>query len=178
MTKIKLYIACSIDGYIARENNSLDWLHALPNPDNQDYGYNEFIQGIDTVVLGRKTYDEIMGFGVEWPYGNCKTYVVTQNENYQIQTPNTFLLNEVSLKSMDQLKQESKKDIWIVGGGQLITDFLTLGVLDEMMICIIPIILGAGISLFPDKPKETDFTLVNTEAYNTGAVMLTYHKKE
>lgn len=178
MSKIKLYIASSIDGYIARENHSLDWLHALPNPENLDYGYNDFINGIDTVILGRKTYDEIMGFGVEWPYGNCNTYIVTNDKNYNPQTSKTFLLNDISKKSVDQIKWESEKDIWIVGGGKLISQLLNLEVIDEMYICIIPIILGSGIPLFPNKPKETKFRLVKTEDYNTGAVMLSYQKNE
>ena len=77
--KLKLYIAASLDGYIARPDGSLDWLEGLPNPKKIDYGYQKFYQSIDMVILGRVTYEEILGFGVDWPYGGCKAWVVSQN---------------------------------------------------------------------------------------------------
>ena len=72
MPKIKLYIAATIDGFIAREDGSLDWLNNHPNPDQLDYGYADFMSRIDTVIMGRKTYEEVLGFGVEWPYGSLR----------------------------------------------------------------------------------------------------------
>ncbi|NBC08920.1 MAG: hypothetical protein GVY26_17145 [Bacteroidetes bacterium] len=92
MSGIKLYIATSIDGYIARPNNQLDWLAKLPNLDKTDYGYQDFYAGIDTVVMGRKTYEEVLGFDVDWPYAECTTYVATTRKDYVLSTPNTELL--------------------------------------------------------------------------------------
>lgn len=70
-SKIKLYVASSLDGFIARKNGELDWLMEHPNPNQLDYGYAEFLNGIDTVLMGRKTYEEILAFDVEWPYADC-----------------------------------------------------------------------------------------------------------
>lgn len=177
MNRFKLYIATSLDGYIAREDGSLDWLYALPNPNQIDHGYTDFYATIDTVILGRKTYEEVLGFGVDWPYPDCTTYVVTSDENYQVKIENSQVINTITNEQVDLIKQQSKKHIWIVGGGKLITAFLNLGQIDEMIIAMIPTIIGKGIPLFPDSPKETSFELHNVEAFETGVVNLSYKKK-
>ena len=82
MKKIKLYIAVSIDGFIAKENHSLDWLNELPKIEGLAYGYNDFYNDIDVVIMGRRTYKEILGFDVDWPYENCKSFIVTSKKNY------------------------------------------------------------------------------------------------
>ncbi|MGL1886344.1 MAG: dihydrofolate reductase family protein [Reichenbachiella sp.] len=177
MANVQLYIATSIDGYIAREDNSLDWLTEFPNPDQLDYGYATFLEGIDTVIMGRKTYEEILGFGVDWPYPNCDSYVVTTNPDYKIKMDRTFLLNDITEEVISKLRSKSKKNVWLLGGGGLNSTFLNLAGIDEIMLCVIPVILGAGKSLFPNAPKETGFELVNSEAFSTGAIMMTYRKK-
>ncbi len=177
MAKIRLYIAASLDGFIARENGSLDWLNDLPNPDQLDYGYGTFISEIDTVLMGRKTYEEILGFGVEWPYSDCTSYVVSSSEELKISTPNTKQLMNIDLPALEGLKAQSRADVWLVGGGSLISTFLDLKAIDEIMLCVIPVILGSGIPLFPLNSKETALELKSTEAYSSGAVMLTYTKK-
>jgi len=176
MAKIKLYIAVSIDGYIARENGSVDWLNELPNPNQIDHGYAEFYAGIDCVIMGRKTYEEILGLDVGWPYSNCKSYIASNNLGFKIRTENTEVVDEVNSDAIEKMKVQSKKDIWLVGGGNLVTQFMNLGVIDEMIICIIPRVLGKGIRLFPDESKETKFTLSQSKSFETGAVILTYEK--
>ena len=176
MKKIKLYIATSLDGYIARPDGSLDWLNALPNPEQSDFGYHEFYDTIDTVVMGRVTYEEILGFDVPWPYANCQAYVVTSHTDYEITTENTSVLSIDQIRDAKTMIQTGEKDVWIVGGGQLITACLNYAMIDEMIISIIPIILGEGIQLFPNHPKETKLTLIKHEAYSNGLVNLTYQK--
>jgi dihydrofolate reductase len=178
MLKVKLFIATTIDGFIARENGYIDWLNDIPNPNNLDYGYFEFLSQIDTLVIGRNTYEEILNFGIEWPYKGLKTYVVTSNKNYSAKTPDTQITNFINEESIKGLLLKSEKGIWIVGGGKVITEFLNLNSIHEMTISIIPIILGKGIKLFPNQPKETKFELINTESFNTGIVNLTYKLKE
>lgn len=175
MKKNKLFIATSIDGYIARKDGSLDWLDAIPNPDNLDYGYYKFYGSVDTLLMGRKTYEEVLGFGVDWPYPDCKTYIVSKGE-VEIKTENTYLLGQPFDQNVKELMQERGKDIWIVGGGVLITSMLDMGLIDEMLITITPVILGDGIPLFPAGSKETKFELVNTEPFETGFVNLIYRK--
>jgi len=176
MSAIKLYIATTIDGFIAREDGSLDWLFEVSNPNNIDHDYGEFYKKIGVVVMGRKTYEEVLGFDVEWPYGNCKTYVVTSDKSYTTKTENTFVLNKIDTTSIQHLKSESQKDIWLVGGGKIITAFLNIDAIDEMIISIVPILIGKGIRLFPDHPKETKFHLINSEKFETGIVNLHFNK--
>ena len=177
MAKIKLFIAATIDGYIAREDGSLDWLTEFPNPDQLDYGYSSLLEEVDVLVMGRKTYEEVLGFGIAWPYSNMKSFVVTSQQNYRVKTDNTFVLDELNERSIEQLKSSGKKHTWLVGGGKLISEFINLHAIDEIILSIIPILLGKGIRLFPGETREMAFDLVKTESFETGIVNLTYYKK-
>lgn len=174
MRKVKLYIAISLDGFIARKDGALDWLEGIPNPDKLDYGYQAFYESIDTVLMGRLTYEEILGFDVDWPYGNCQSVVFSRNADLKITTPQTQLVNGEIGSHVKELKQQTGKDIWLVGGGNLLTSFLNEGLVDEMIISIAPVIIGEGLPLFPNVPKETSLELVNSKSYDTGFVSLTY----
>jgi len=177
MADIKLYIATSIDGFIARKDGSLDWLNNHPNPDQLDYGYAEFLAEIDTIIMGRKTYEEVLGFGFEWPYDNCRTYVLTSDKNFKVRTENTTLIHGVDHKTIGDLRSGSKKHIWMVGGGKVIASFLDHNAIDEMMIFIIPLILGSGIRMLPEPTRETNFELVRSDSFNNGVVSLIYKLK-
>lgn len=174
MGKIQLFIATTLDGFIAREDGSLDWLFELPNPNQTDHGYNDFIADVDIIIMGRKTYDEVRRLEYDWHYDNCQTYIVTHDKDYRVTTGRTFVLNSIGRIEIDKLRAESKKNIWLVGGGELITQFLNLDEIDEMTISIIPIILGDGIRLFPGMPKETKLELVKSEVFDTRVVNLLY----
>lgn len=178
MAKIQLYIATTIDGFIARENGSLDWLFEHANSNKLDYGYNDFLKEVDIILMGRRTYDELMGYGVNWPYEDKKTYILSRSTNYKIKTPNTFLIGKISKAFIESLKSESKKNIWIVGGGILISQFLNKSAINEMILSIIPIILGKGVKLFPDEPHETKFQLLSSQSFETGVVNLAYRAKQ
>jgi dihydrofolate reductase len=177
MSKTVLYIATTLDGKIARNDGSLDWLSDFPNPKQIDYGYADFLSTIGTTIMGKKTYHEILGFGVEWPYQNIKSYVATRDKNFKTTTPDTFPLLSNIVDFITELKTKSEKDIWLIGGGQLITFFLDNDLLDKMVLTIIPTIIGEGISLFPDNPKETIWNLESVETFETGVVNLTYVRK-
>jgi dihydrofolate reductase len=172
--KIQLFIAETLDGFIARENGSIDWLLELPNPGNTDHGYNAFIAGTGSLIMGRKTYEDVLGFGIPWPYTDQKTYVVSKNHGYSISTPATFLLTEINRDTVSRILSESSKNIWLVGGGGLISLFLELDLIDEMVISVIPVLLGKGIPLFPEHRKETKLLLSGTETFETGVVNLCY----
>ena len=178
MSEIRLFIATSLDGFIARDNGSLDWLVNIPNPSQTDHGYNEMIENTDVIVMGRKTYDEILGFGIDWPYENRKTFVVTDKPDFVFSTAITFVLNKIDSGVIDFLKNQSSKNIWLTGGGSLVTQFLNLGAIDEMTISVVPIILGKGIRLFPNTPLETQFKTLKTEFFDTGIVNLVYSKNK
>lgn len=177
MTKIQCYIAQSIDGYIARKDHSIDWLENISVPEGSDMGYSDFYAGIDTVIMGRKTYDEVMGFDVPWPYADAKSFVVTSDKDHKIHTPNTELVHRVDDQFITHLKANSKSNIWLIGGGGLVTQFMKLHALDELIITIIPIVLGGGIPLFPSESPETQFDLIKVSDFGNGAVALHYVKK-
>lgn len=178
MTKTVLYIATSLDGFIARPDGNLDWLTSVPKPQTGDYGYAELLNSIGTTIMGRKTYDEIIGFGVDWPYTELNSFVVTTNKDLKIQSPDTYTLTENLKDFVTDLKKKTEKDIWLIGGGQLITTFINEGLLDKMIIAIIPKIIGEGLPLFADKPKETNWKLIESKSFDTGVVNLTYEKAD
>ncbi|MEP2026024.1 dihydrofolate reductase family protein, partial [Reichenbachiella sp.] len=119
--------------------------------------------------------EEVLSFGVEWPYPDCKTYIISSNK-VEIRTENTYLVHENLETKVNEWIHENGKDIWVVGGGVLISSMLNQGLIDEMLLTITPVILGEGIPLFPNSPKETNFELIKTEAFKTGFVNLTYRK--
>lgn len=148
MSCIQLYIAISIDGYIAGEAGSIDWLESLDNPDQLDHGYTDFLAGADKVIMGRNTYEQVLGFGGDWPYGGKQTYVVTSQIDYTPTTPTTKVLTTLNEAAIQLLKAKSLQNIWLVGGGQVNAAFLRLGAIDEMILSVIPVALGKGAPLF------------------------------
>ncbi len=174
MSKVILYIATSLDGYIARPDGNLDWLTSIPNPETGDYGYAALLERIGTIMMGRKTYDELLGFRIEWPYTGFDTIIVSTDKLLKIRSPDTRLLTENLPDVVTALKKQSPKDIWLVGGGQLINAFIQNGLLDQMIISIVPKIIGDGIPLFPKNTLETEWKLVDTQMFETGLVNLTY----
>jgi dihydrofolate reductase len=174
--KTVLYIAISLDGYIAKKDGSLDWLTTIPSPENGDYGYAELLNNTEIIIMGRRTYDQIIGFDVEWPYAGFKTYVVTKNSEYKVRSPDTYLISNNLKELVLQLKTSAKKDIWLVGGGQLNTIFLNEGFIDKLIITVIPKIIGEGISLFSGNSQDSKWKLIETKTFDTGVVNLIYEK--
>lgn len=177
MPRIKLYIACSLDGYIAREDGSIDWLTKYENNPETDYGYSEFYASIGTVLMGRKTYEQVLGFG-DWPYGKKKAYVFTrQNEPLRREKNVEFVSGNVG-EFARRLKENTEEDIWLVGGSQLIKVFLEENLVEDMIVFVVPIILGSGIPLFDRIGKEISLRIINTERYESGLVRLEYIIRE
>jgi dihydrofolate reductase len=176
MKRVTLFTACSIDGLIARPDGNLDWLDSIPNPEKTDHGYGELIANTSCIIMGRKTYAKLLSFGIEWPYPDIKTLVVTFDQSFKTVTPNTEILTGDIASSLKKIRSDQEKDIWLAGGGQLVTFFMNHGLIDRMIISVIPIVLGDGIRLFPGTPKETNWILIESKAFSTGIVNLTYEK--
>jgi len=173
MRKIKLYIATSIDGYIASKDGSIDWLNdptwELPG---EDFGYTDFMQSIDTTLMGNKTYQQVIGFDVPWPYSDYRNIVFTRKE--------TALDSKVEFHTGDipqyvkALKTESGKDIWLIGGSEINGILLDAGLIDEIRLTMIPIVLGNGIPLFSNASSQQKFKQVESKSYPNGMVQLRY----
>ncbi|MGX9134105.1 dihydrofolate reductase family protein [Rummeliibacillus sp. JY-2-4R] len=161
--KIVLFIATSLDGYIATEDESLEWLDAVEG--EGDNGYSEFLQTVDTILMGRKTYDWVMkATNGEFPYKNESCYVYTRAPLSETEYVK-FIHDDVIQFTKSLLKQNGK-DIWLVGGGELIYTFIQENLLDELIITIAPTILGKGIPLFKKGKHQLDLRLIGTRTFN------------
>lgn len=170
MRKVILYIAASLDNYIARTDGNVEWLSApellLPG---EDYGYKDFYGSIDTTLMGHRTYQAIQGFEVPFPYPGKTNYVFTRSEAPAGNGDVTFITGDVAA-FVGTLKEMPGRDIWLVGGGQLNTIMLEKGLIDRMILTLIPVILGEGIPLFHGKPVETGFNPVSGRYFGNGVV--------
>lgn len=177
MADIVLFIATSLDGYIAGPNGEIDWLETMPNPDESDHGYGKLMERTRIFVMGSGTYKEVLGFGVDWPYPDNDTLVMSSDPDLKISTPRTFHHPASDLDHFRKLKTTETKDIWLVGGGKLLQAFLAADLVDEMIITIIPTVLGNGIRLFPGPVPPSDWDLTDVERFASQAVGLTYRKR-
>lgn len=175
MRKIKLYIATSLDGFIAGKNGALEWLVDFPNPMNTDYGYAEFYRTVDTTLIGHRTYKEIAGFEGPFPYKDKTNFVFTRTAGLPDTEEVKFVCGDL-LSFLNDLKSKPGKDIWLVGGGQLNTTLLQYDLIDEMTLHIIPVVLGDGIQLFPGLLKPFQFKLKKEKTYDNGVLELNYVK--
>lgn len=160
--KVVLYIATSLDGYIARRDGSVDWLDHV-EVGGGDGGYIEFYSTVGTIVMGRMTYDEVLILADEFPYADKPCYVLSRSK--QASTAHVTFTDESINTLIPRLKGDSKGDIWLVGGGQLAAAFLQEGLLDELHIAIIPTILGEGIPLFQAGVAPTNLHLMKVDKF-------------
>jgi len=170
--KISVYIATSIDGYIARDDGGLDWLERTPTP-NEDFGFEEFMDSVDVLVMGRKTYDIVSGFD-KWPYQGKRVVVISRTLDAVREDAELFSGNIQDL--VENLHEDGVKHIY-VDGGVTISKFLEAGMVDQIIITVIPIILGKGVRLFNPMDKEHDCTLTSAKPYPSGLVQLRYELK-
>ena len=175
MRKIKLYIAASIDGYIADIEGGLDWLSGYPITPELDYGYDEFFNSVDTVILGGRTYRDILNMDVIYPYKDKISYIITRNKTNNPKENIQFISENIT-ETVSGLKKQKGKDIWLVGGGEITAMLLDNDLIDEMIITTIPVILGSGIPLFPNTAKESAWQLHNTHSYSNNVLQVEYHK--
>jgi len=168
-----VYIATSLDGYIAGPDGELDWLDDIPNPDHSDYGYAEFIKGIDAIVMGRKTFDIVMSFD-SWPY--TKPVFVLSNSLKELPRGSAKNAEIISGELSDILKrlQDNGYHTLYIDGGRTIQSFLAEDLIDTMIIARIPIILGKGIPLFGEQTERLKFRHVKTEVHSNALVMTEY----
>lgn len=174
MRKLSLYIASSIDGYIAKSDGSVEWLDDFPNPDEPEMGYFDFIKGVDTLLFGANTYRRVLTFG-EWPYEGKECFVFSRNPVAAHDDKATFISGDI-VHFVSELKNKPGKTIWLVGGGEVNSLLLQNDLVDEIILTIVPMALGAGIPLFATGKLDKVLKLTNTKIYTNGMVQLTYNR--
>jgi dihydrofolate reductase len=172
-----VFVGKSLDGYIADKNGGLDWLQSIPNPDNNDMGYEKFIEQVDAIVMGRTTFEMICSFDCDWPY-NRPVFVLSKTinsipEGYKdkaelVKGSITEILETVNKKGFNRL---------YIDGGATIQSFLKEDLIDEIIITTIPRLLGGGTLLFSELPKELEFEHVGSEVFLNEIVQNHYRRK-
>ena len=174
-----VYVATSLDGYIARESGGLDWLDAANAtvPAGEDCGFRQFMESIDVLVMGRKTYEKVLSFGL-WPYGNTPVIVLSRNKIELPDDPkqNVSCSSESPKELCARLSAKGAKRLYI-DGGITIQRFLAAGLITDITITVIPVILGRGIPLFGSSEKDISLGHVATKTFDFGFVQSTYKVK-
>ncbi|MCM3123644.1 MULTISPECIES: dihydrofolate reductase family protein [unclassified Mesobacillus] len=165
--KVILYIAMSLDGYIARPDGTVDWLDDVEGVG--DNGYGKFYAQVGTVIMGRKTYEEVLKLTDEFPYADNDCYVLTRQS--QESTPHVTFTDEDPETLVSRVKKVSDGYVWLVGGGVLVRQFLEKKLIDEIELYIIPKTIGEGIPLFPDGTPPSDWELASTGRYGQIAAL-------
>jgi len=170
-----VFIATSLDGFIARSNGDLDWLTGAESaPTEQDYGYREFMDTVDTIVLGRNTFELVLTFDT-WPYGGKKVVVLSSR------TPAIppHLVDSVEWLSLppqrlvERLAAQGATHLY-VDGGKTVQGFLNAGLIDELVITRVPILIGTGIPLFGPLDHDVRLTHIATQQFENGFVQSRY----
>jgi len=177
MRKISLFIASSLDGYIAKPNDDLRFLK-LVEKEGEDYGYKEFTDTIDTLIIGRKTYDYVLKEigSSHYDNGERDVYVITRTPRAKVGRTTFYTENLTDL--IKQLKSENGKNIYCDGGSEIINELLKNDLIDEFIISIVPVLLGNGTKLFKDGRPEQLLEFLKVKTFETGLTQLHYKRKE
>lgn len=174
MRKIVLCVAVSLDGLIEGPNGEYDWCLT-----DQDYGMTDFMNRIDAIFYGRKSYEMMLHAqesGQENPFADVKSYVFSNSLKNPY--PGTELVSGNITDQVKSLKHTPGKDIWLWGGASLTTTLMNAGLVDELLLAVHPIVLGAGKPLFQNISERNHFTLKSSQPYSSGLIMLAYEAKK
>lgn len=172
-----VFIATSLDGYISDKDDGLDWLQSVPNPDNLDFGWADFLDRIDAIVMGRKTFETVCGLDCPWPYP--KPVFVLSNSLTHL--PEEYdgkaeLINGPLSDVLAAIHENGHRKLYI-DGGTTIQNFLKEDLIDEMIVTVLPILLGGGSPLFGELDEPMDFGHVKTEVFLNAIVQNHYHRR-
>ena len=174
--KTSVYIATSLDGFIARKDGSLDWLNEANAgvPDGEDCGFRAFMDSVDTLIMGRKTFEQVLSFG-QWAYGETPVIVLSGNPRcIPPDAPDSVSCSsERPRRLLDRLSGEGVEHVYI-DGGATIRSFLADNLVDEITVTVIPVLLGEGISPFGALEKDIGLIHQRTQVFEFGFVQTTY----
>src|SRR5262245_13326659 len=170
--KVIVHIGTSADGYIARPDGDLEWLTSRPAPPGF-YGMNEFVKSIDTKLLGRKTYEGSVRLGAK--FGGKDRYIVFSRQKPPAKVPQgvEFVSGDIGA-FVRKLREQTGKNIWLMGGGELIASLLDAGVIDEIIVSVAPVLIGDGIPLFARRHRHVRLEQLSVERFDNGLVQLRY----
>jgi len=170
MRKVILGLGISLDGYIARKNDAVDFLF-MP----KDYSMGPFFATVDTAVMGRKTMDVALRAGGSFENPSMANYVFSRSQPPGERHGVTFT-NQTPAAFIRKLRKRPGTHIWLMGGGELARDFLKADLVDELYLGIVPVLLGEGIPLFPSGFPQRNFSLVENKTYSKGLIALKYKR--
>jgi len=171
-----VHIATSADGYIARPDGDLEWLTSRPKPEGF-YGMRAFMRSIDTKLLGRKTYEESVRRGAT--FDSTSRYVVFSRHAPPADAPSGVeFVNGAIGPFVSRLRAQPGKDIWLMGGGELIASFLDEHAIDEFVISVVPVFIGDGIPLIARRHRDVPLDLHSVERFEDGVVQLRYRVQD
>ncbi len=177
MRKLSLFIAMSLDGYIAQPNDDLSFLKIVEK-EGEDYGYSAFTETIDTLIIGRRTYDYVLKEigSSHYDNGQRDVYVITRTERPQIGRT-IFYTGDIA-DLVKRLKSEKGKNIYCDGGAEVINELLKYDLIDELIISVVPVLLGDGTRLFKDGRPEQILEFIEAKKFDTGLAQLHYKRKK
>ena len=172
--KVIVHIATSADGYIARPDDNIDWLTSRPAPEGF-YGMNAFMKTIDTMLIGRKTYDVSLRMGATFDSKKSRSIVFSRRAPPTDVPSGVEFVDDAIGPFMNDLREQPGKDIWLMGGGELIASFLDEHAIDEFVISVVPVFIGDGIPLIGRRHRHVPLDLRSVERFEDGVVQLRYH---
>jgi len=171
--KTILYIAMSLDGFIAKPDGDISFL-SIAEKEGEDYGYADFLKTVDTIIVGRKSYEKVLSMGFAYPHTDKKVFIITRTARPSI---GSFMFYTDNLQELVlRLKNEQGKAIYIDGGAEIVQQLLLENLIDEFCITIIPIMLGEGNSLFKNGRPERALELISVKQFDKSIVQMHYKK--
>lgn len=161
----KVFIATSLDGYIADKEGKIDWLHSIPNPEGNNMGYSNFMSTVDALLMGRTTFETVLGFGIPWPYDKPVFVLSTTLSSVPKELNDKVFVVSGELRNiLQEINSKGYKNLYI-DGGKTIQGFLSEELIEEMTITIIPALLGGGTKLFGDLKIAQSFKCIETKIF-------------
>jgi dihydrofolate reductase len=170
MARVRFYVATSLDGFIADREGSVDWLSPY---DARLYGYDKFVSEVGALIMGRRTYELIYAIGEDWPYGGKPVYVLSSSSLGDV-PPGVVTTTRGIRAALQQARETTRNDIWIVGGAVTMQSALEEGLVDMVEIFLVPVLLGSGLNLLNDLARRPTLTFDGIEAFPDGVVKLRY----
>lgn len=173
-----VYIATSIDGYISDKNNGLDWLEIVPNPNQSDFGWTNFMTRIDAIVMGRNTFETVCRFECDWPYPKPVFVLSNTLNSLPKEYEDKARITQGSPIDIVRTLQDKGYDNLYIDGGYTVQQFLKADLIDDMIITVIPVLLGGGTPLFANLPEQMAFECIKSEVHLNALVQTHYRRKK